>query len=383
LTTVKIVAAMRILIPTVTAGGGHLQAAIALAEAWRALRPGDTVQYLDLLDSAPRFYKGIYDKGYLKLVKHAPELYGLAFRKTDNPASVEKLARLRRTFAKLTNQPFVKYVREFQPDAVICTHYLPLVILGGLKKRTRPGHNPLNVCVVTDFEAHAFWMEPSAGLYCVATEETKARLVARGAAREKIIVTGIPISAKFARRPETAGVHKQFDLAATITTLLVLGGGFGLGPVAEILSELDKVATPIQTLVVCGRNEKLRKALRTKSRRHPTHILGFVDNMHELMAAAHLLVTKPGGLTTSEALALGRPLIILDPIPGQEAANSDFLLERGAAIKINRVEDLPFRLENLIGSKKLRDMARAAKSLGHPNAAKEICAAVLARLRPR
>jgi processive 1,2-diacylglycerol beta-glucosyltransferase len=374
---------MRILIPTVTAGGGHLQAAIALAEAWRVLRPGDTVQYLDLLDSAPRFYKRIYDKGYLKLVKHAPELYGLAFRKTDNPVRVEKLLRLRRTFAKLTNQPFVKYVREFQPDAVICTHYLPLVILGGLKKRTRPWHNPLNVCVVTDFEAHAFWMEPSVGLYCVAAAETKARLIARGATLEKVIVTGIPISAKFGRRPETAGVHKQFRLAATITTLLVLGGGFGLGPVAEILSELDKVTTPIQTLVVCGRNEKLRKALRAKSHRHPTHILGFIDNMDELMAAAQLLVTKPGGLTTSEALALGRPLIILNPIPGQEAANSDFLLERGAAIKINCVEDLPFRLENLIGSKKLRDMARAAKSLGHPNAAKEICEAVLARLRPR
>lgn len=105
------------------------------------------------------------------------------------------------------------------------------------------------------------------------------------------------------------------------------------------------------------------------------------DNMHELMAASQLILTKPGGLTTSEALALGRPLMILNPIPGQEAANSDFLLERGAAIKINRVEDLPFRLEHLIGSKKLRDMARAAKSMGRPNAAKEICKAVLARLR--
>jgi len=109
-------------------------------------------------------------------------------------------------------------------------------------------------------------------------------------------------------------------------------------------------------------------------------VLGFVTNMHELMAAADLIVTKPGGLTTSEALAMGKPLLILDPIPGQEAANSDFLLERGAAAKVNRVEDAPFRIEQLLGSKKLKEMARAARELGHPNAAQAVCRATVERL---
>ena len=153
-----------------------------------------------------------------------------------------------------------------------------------------------------------------------------------------------------------------------------------MGPVAEILAELDKVLVPFQNLVVTGRNEELRCALATCDRKHPTHVLGFASNMHELMAVADLIITKPGGLTTSEALAAGKPLLIVNPIPGQEAANSDFLLERGAAVKVNRVEDLPYRLSQLFASTKLTQMARAAKALGRPRAAEEICEEVCKRV---
>ena len=135
---------------------------------------------------------------------------------------------------------------------------------------------------------------------------------------------------------------------------------------AEILAELDKVQAPFQNLVVTGRNQEMRRSLATCDRKHPTHILGFASNMHELMAVADLIITKPGGLTTSEALAMGKPLLIVNPIPGQEAANSDFLLERAAAAKVNRVEDLPYRIEQLFASGKLAQMARAAKALGRP-----------------
>ena len=176
-----------------------------------------------------------------------------------------------------------------------------------------------------------------------------------------------------------AAVRKAYGLRDDLPTLLVLSGGFGMGPVAEILAELDKLPTPFQTLVVAGRNEELRRELAAQDRKHPTHVLGFVRNMHELMTLADLLITKPGGLTTSEALALGRPLFILNPIPGQEAANSDFLLQHGAAEKANRVEDLPYRLGQLLGSKKHTAMAKAAKELGQPAAAAAICREVVRR----
>lgn len=369
---------MRILIATVTAGGGHIAAAAALEDAWRAARPEDVVEKIDLLKLFSPLHRKIYSQGYVQLVERAPDLWGMVFAKTDNPKLLQKLKRFQRKFPSGSKQRFARHVKQFKPDVVLCTHYLPLETLTPLREKADV--RPFVVSIVTDFEAHALWMESCVDLYCVAAEETKARLVARGAADKSIVATGIPIASKFSTRVDVKAVRKNYGLRDDLPVLLVLSGGFGMGPVAEILGELDKSAKPFQTLVVTGRNEELRRELAAHDRKHPTHVLGFSTNMHELMAVADLIITKPGGLTSSEALAMGRPLFILNPIPGQEAANSDFLLERGAAAKANRVEDLPFRIEQLLGSKKLGEMARVAKSLGRPHAAESICREVLARL---
>ena len=297
---------MRIFIATVTAGAGHVQAAAALEEAWRALRPRDTVQRLDVLEFTPRLYRKVYVEGYVKIVEHAPELWGHVFKKTDNPALARKLTRIRRAFAGVVKNKFIRELKRFRPDVVLCTHYMPLEIMGLLKDEAAKGRRkdaiaPLTASIVTDFEAHALWMEPSVDLYCVAAEETKARLVARGAAAESVAVTGIPIAAKFSAPIDAAAVRKRFGLRDDLPTLLVLSGGFGMGPVAEILGELNKLTTLVQVVVVCGRNEELRRELAVQERRHPTHVLGFVTNMQELMAVADLVITKPGGLTSSEA----------------------------------------------------------------------------------
>jgi processive 1,2-diacylglycerol beta-glucosyltransferase len=370
---------MRVLIATLTAGAGHLQTAAALDEAWRSLRPRDVVEKVDLQTFFSPLHKKVTSDGYVKLVEHAPDLWALLFKKTDNPKLVRRLARLRRAFPPQSTLRFIKYLRKFKPDVVFCTHYLPVEILDKARERWE-GAPPLAVCVVTDFEAHALWMGESVDLYCVAAEETKARLVARGALADNVLATGIPIAAKFSKPCDPLAVRKSYGLRDDLPVLLVLGGGFGMGPVAEILDELDKTNQPFQTLVVAGRNEELRRELAVKDRRHPTHVLGFVTNMQDLMTVSDLIISKPGGLTSSEALAMGKPLFILNPIPGQEAANSDFLLEHGAAAKANRVEDLPFRLGQLLGSKKLKELASNARALGRPSAALDVCAAALARL---
>jgi processive 1,2-diacylglycerol beta-glucosyltransferase len=412
---------MRILIATVTAGGGHIAAAAALEEAWRVARPDDVIERLDLVKFFSPLHKKIHEDGYVKLIELAPELWGMIFGKMDHPKVAQQMNKLRRAFPSHSRNKFVRHLKQFKPDVVICTHYLPLETLGLLKEKgarlwrnpaaarpnteasektstpargvaaaagashtaALPNPQPLVVSVVTDFEAHALWMDECVDLYCVATEGTKARLVARGAAAENVVPTGIPIAAKFLSKPDAKAVRKHYGLRDDQPVLLVLGGGFGMGPVAAILNELDKVPGQFQTLVVAGRNEKLRRELATHNRRHPTHVLGFATNMHELMTVADLIITKPGGLTSSEALAMGKPLFILNPIPGQEAANSDFLLERGAAAKVNRVEDLPFRIEQLLGSKKLGEMAKAAKALGHPQSAAAVCKEVLKRAARR
>ncbi len=372
---------MRVLIATVTAGAGHLQAAAALDEAWRKLRPNDEIEKLDVLDFTPKLYRRVYIESYLKLIEHAPDLWAHVFKKTDNPTLVRKLTRFCRALSQVTTTKFVKHFRTFKPEVILCTHYLPLDIIGRVMAEQNSQDAHFMVSIVTDFEAHALWMEPAVDLYCVAAEQTKARLVARGATPDNVAVTGIPVSSRFANRPNVLALRKQMGLRDDLPTLLVLSGGFGMGPVAEIYQELQKVPPPVQILVVCGRNLELRQELAMLERRHPTHLFGFVQNMQELMAVSDLVITKPGGLTTSEALAMGKPIFILNPIPGQEAANSDFLLENGAGAKANRVEDLPFRLEKLLNSTRLKEMADAAKSLGRPRAATDICKQVLNRIQ--
>jgi len=378
---------MRILIATVTAGGGHVAAAAALDEAWKKFRPDDVVERIDLIKFFSPLHRKLYTDGYVKLVERAPELWGYVFGKTDSLKATQRMNKFRRLFPSRSRARFAEHVKKFNPDIVLCTHYSPLETLGAMRqkassKKGSTGHAhklPFVVSVVTDFEAHALWMEPSVDLYCVAAEETKARLVARGAKAENAVATGIPIAGKFSAPISPDAVRKQLGLRDDLPTLLVLSGGFGMGPVAKILGELDKVSASFQTVVVTGRNEELRRDLATQDRKHPTHVIGFASNMHELMAIAELIITKPGGLTSSEALAMGKPLFILNPIPGQEAANSDFLLERGTAVKANRVEDLAFRITQLLGSKKLKEMASAAKALGNPLSAQAVCRETLAR----
>jgi processive 1,2-diacylglycerol beta-glucosyltransferase len=231
---------------------------------------------------------------------------------TDNPKVARSLNKLKRAFPSNSRHRFERHVKHFKPDVVLCTHYLPLELLGHRQKE-RSTRAPMTVSVITDFEAHALWMDSCVDLYCVAAEETKARLVARGASADNIIATGIPIAGKFASKPDVKAVRKTCGLRDDQRVLLVLSGGFGMGPVAEILEELDKVPKEFQTVVVTGRNEELRRELAAQDRKHPTHVLGFASNMHELMAIADLVITKPGGLTSSEALAMGKPLFILNP----------------------------------------------------------------------
>lgn len=367
---------MKVLIATVTAGAGHVQAAAAVEEAWRGLRPEDAVERMDALDFTSRLYRKLYSEGYLKVIEHSPELWGAMFDRMDRPELLRRIAGARRILARLSLPKFIRHVRDFAPEVVVSTHFLPPEIIGRIKARSR-GNGPFLATVVTDFEAHALWMEPAVNLYCVAAEETKARLIARGVKESAVVVSGIPIAGKFSRPVDTLRVRKELWLTPEQNVVLVLGGGMGMGPVAELLAELNRVPRPLQVVVVCGRNETLRAELLGKPWRHPTQVLGFVTNMQELLAVAAVVVTKPGGLTASEALAMGRPLFIISPIPGQEAANSDFLLEHGVAVKANRIEDVPYRIASLLGSRRLGGMARAARKMGRPLAAEAVCCAVL------
>jgi processive 1,2-diacylglycerol beta-glucosyltransferase len=368
---------MRVLIATVTAGGGHLAAANALREAWLQQRPSEVVECWDLLDFFSPLHRRIYVRGYVRLIEKAPELWGAVFRKTDEPAMARRLTRIKGLFPSPSRKRFERKLLAFRPDVLLCTHYLPLETAARLQEK---GKKPFVASIVTDFEAHALWMSDAVDLYCVASDPTRVRLLARGASDGSVVSTGIPISPKFSIGIAQEHVRRSMGLRDDLPVILVLGGGFGMGPVAAICASLDRAVGEFQTIVVTGRNTELRRELAAQDRAHPTHVLGFAGNMHELMAISSVVITKPGGLTTSEALAVGRPLLIVEPIPGQEAANSDFLLEQGAAVKVNRVEDLGYKLRELLATTKLVGLSKAAKALGKPAAAKRVCDEVLARI---
>src|SRR4051812_36254447 len=265
---------MRILIATVTAGAGHVAAAAALEEAWRAAHSEDVVERVDLVKFFSPLHRRVVSDGYVQLVERAPELWGMVFKRTDDPRLARRLNRVKRLFPSNSRGKFERHLKQFKPDAVLCTHYSPLETLEqlrtkrGSKQSATKTAGPLVVSIVTDFEAHALWMNRCVDLYCVAAEETKARLVARGAVPENVIATGIPISARFSANPDRNSIRKTLGLRDDLPMLLVLSGGFGMGPVAEILSELDKVAQQFQTVVVTGRNEELRRELAAADRKH-------------------------------------------------------------------------------------------------------------------
>lgn len=167
----------------------------------------------------------------------------MVFAKSDDPKLLQRFKSFQRKFPSGSKQRFAKHVKQFKPDVVLCTHYLPLETLTPMREQA-DGKGPFVACIVTDFEAHALWMGSCVDLYCVAAEETKARIVARGAVKESIVATGIPIAARFSSKPDAKAVRKQYGLRDDLPTLLVLSGGFGMGPVAEILAELDKTSTP-------------------------------------------------------------------------------------------------------------------------------------------
>ncbi len=365
-------AAIRILLLSASSGAGHLRAADALLRACAEL-PGVQAEHVDALKYTTRLFRELYSRAYLELVDRAPELMGWLYDHFDRP-----WANMRRRLAldRLNTVRFVRLLERFQPDACLSTHFLPAEIVSWLiaKKRLRTRH----AVVVTDTDVHALWLCRHFEYYFVAREETRQHLLALGFPPEKVVVSGIPIDPVFARPKDRAEMRKKHRLAADLPVLLVSAGGFGVGPAEKVVDRLLALERPAQVVAIAGRNEQLKKSIEALGRRHSASpvrltVIGFTTEMDEWMAAADLLVGKAGGLTTSEALARGLPMVLINPIPGQEERNSDYLLENGVAVKCNNLPALPYKIRSLLDNPaRLEQMRAAARALAHPDAAREI-----------
>ena len=339
---------------------------------------GVQAEHADLLEHTALPFRRLYRQAYFDLVRTMPDLVEWIGRRLDRPSertSVQR--RLRARAVRLLSYEVPRIVDRYQPTVVVHTHFLGAQIMSGRMRR----HRLLpQAVVITDFFAHAFWLQPGVARYFVASGEVRAQLLSAGVDEHRVRVTGIPIDLRFSELPpgQTADTDDKEHL-------LVLAGGLGAEHVRKILTQLKEFRWPLKVTVVCGRSAELAsvaQAVVAESTGPVSfQVLGFVDNMPELMARATLAVSKPGGLTSSEALAARLPLMLVSPYPLQEEINANFLLENGCAVRVEPLTTLSHKLRNLLEEEgRLAAMRDAAARLAKPDAARSIARTVLDEL---
>jgi processive 1,2-diacylglycerol beta-glucosyltransferase len=364
----------RILVLSASVGAGHLRAAEAVELALRQTLPDATVKNVDILDLTNRLFRHVYGKFYLDLVNKAPHALGYFYDMLDQPRSPKKRSdRLRLYFEKLNLKSFVKFLKAEPWDLVINTHFLPAEIIASL--RLKKELDLPQVTATTDFETHRLWVNQPCDRYFTATPEGALYLQHWGVPAADAFCTGIPIHPVFSTPKDRKACIARHGLADDRPIILQLSGGFGVGPIEKIFNGLLGVEQPIQLVTITGRNEKLKgqlSKLKTPAR-HKVKVMGFTKEIDELMQAADLVVSKPGGLTTSEVLARGAVMVIVNPIPGQESRNSDYLLESGAAIKANNLATLGFKVNELLkDSARLEQLRANVRRIAKPRSAFEV-----------
>lgn len=372
----------RVLILHASVGAGHQRAADALAAAFSRRSPGQ-VRVEDVLDYTNPLFREAYAHSYLRLTDKLPALWGYVYEQTDRDF-FRFATELRTLVDAIWAWGLRKLLRDYAPQVIVCTHFLPVEVLAMRKGRARL-NQPL-YCVVTDYAAHAFWAYRDVDRYFVATEETRRQLIDRGVAGVTVACSGIPVDPRVTvpkTREEQRNVH---GIAIDKPMITLFGGGLEPNRVRVIAEGLVQQNMPATLVVVAGRNRSLLAEISDleSSPSVQLHKLGFIDYVDDLVVASDIVITKAGGLTVSEVLARGRPMIIIDPIPGQEESNADFLAGIGAAISIRLPQHVPFAVTQLLGDRqRLEDMSNSASRAARPRAALDIVESILSDIGER
>jgi processive 1,2-diacylglycerol beta-glucosyltransferase len=373
-------ATRRVLILYVRAGVGHERAARAVAQAMRETDPKSEPILHDALEFSTWPLRFLYASSYNRMLARTPRVWGALYRRAGTrPHGFRARSRTRATM--LFCKDFLGAVERYQPDSVLCTQFLPSEVYATLRD---DGRLAIPVyTAVTDFMIHPIWVYRGMDRYFVATQTTKDQLVDTGEVPpERVQVTGIPIDPKFAVPIAREDARRQLglDLDPTRPVVLVMSGGFGWGPVEQVLEVVLSLPDRVQAAVICGRNEGLRRklAVRVRGLEDRIKISGFTERVDLYMAAADVMVGKSGGLTMSEAMARGLPMIVFRPIPGQEERNCDFLQETGAGVRVHDYEELHYRLMSYVmHPEHLEVMRAAAVRIGRPRSSHDVARTVL------
>lgn len=364
---------MRVLIVHAKAGAGHLRAAEAVYGAFKRNGQIDDVMLIDCLDYTTPIFKYLYPRVYMWMVRFAPWLWAFFYYALDLRFIYALIRPFRRFNNALASGLFEKFLKEQNPELIISTQFFASEIISAAKRKKLIDSKLITV--VTDFGAHAFWESKEADFFVVGSEDTKADLLRRNIPEEKIRVLGIPIEPP-PQQFNITRAYQEMNLREDSFVILIVGGGFGVGPIQEIVTSLNSLKKTqrdkLQLLVVCSRNKKLHAQMDHVAQRAKIDIkiFGFVPDLYKMMLVSDVIISKSGGLTTSESLAVGLPMIIISPIPGQETKNCSLLVKQGAALRINFANQIKGVIEGLIEREgALEVMHHQALMLARPNAA--------------
>ncbi|WP_138205945.1 MGDG synthase family glycosyltransferase [Haloimpatiens lingqiaonensis] len=341
---------MNVLILAVSAGGGHIKAAEAIKNYILLNEKNSKVEILDTL----KYINPILDKlvigGYIKAIKKSPSLYGKLYNynyyQMDNT-----LASVSNKINELMANRLLPLIKDFAPDIIVSTHPFPnemLSILNGNSQLKIP-----TLSIITDYACHSFWLYSGIDAYIASNEEMICEMVSMGIKANTIFNYGIPVLPKFLEPCSKEMIFSELNLDTGKPTVLVMGGSLGIGKISDVYSELCSIEHPLQIIIITGSNKKLFKELSelSENSKKVTRIIGYTDKVNNYMQCCDLLITKPGGITITEALACGTPMALFSPIPGQEERNANFLVKNYLAINLEDFHSYKEGFESLFNSK--------------------------------
>lgn len=368
-----IMSAKKVLLLYISEHSGHHCASLAIESALRGLEPSVSTLNINSFNYTNPILEKVINRAYMGVVKRRPEIWDYLY---DNPDVLKKTQRLRDIIHRFNSGKLNTLLDDFRPDAIVCTQAFPCGMIADYKK-SFSFDVPL-VGVLTDYAPHSYWVYNNVDAYIVPSEAAGRKLTDNGIDPEKIKIFGIPIDTKFRASSDCQHIFEKLSLDSNLPRILIMGGTQGLGPIKEIVKLLDKSSSKMQMIIATGTNKKLYKWLKSRYFRKRVLIFPYADNIDDLMRIATIVITKPGGITTAEALTIGVPMLIVNPLPGQEAMNTKFLLAEGVAVKAEYPYDVPVILEELLyNHNKLNAMRRKALFLSKPDSAISIAKLVL------
>ena len=365
----------KILLMYITLNSGHHRASLAIENALKKISPSVKILNINAFRYTNPILEKVINRTYMEIIKNRPEVWEYLY---DNPKVLKSVQRLRDVIHRFNSKKLKLLLEDFKPDVCVSTQAFPCGMIADYKKNLNL-HLPL-VGVLTDHAPHSYWVFRDVDYYITPSEVSKECFIRNGIDESKIKIFGIPIDPKFKTGHDKVQTCGKLGLDPNVPIVLIMGGSQGLGPVENTVNILEQIEFSFQLVVVCGTNKRLEKTLRKiiPRRKKKVLVFGHVKNVDELMEASSIVVTKPGGLTTAEALSKDLPMIIVHPIPGQEEKNTEFLLQEGVAVRAEDSEDIATLIQELLlNSTKLQEMRKRASKLKKPNAAMDIAELVL------